>query len=548
MTKFLSFTSIFSIALITFLIGLTHYDSTNSPDFGRYFYSYNNYYIGEKAQTGLEQGNLYFYFIAKFISLNSELILDPFLSEYLNYKIQLVNFIFFNLGLFFIYLYLRELKIEIKIITVCIISIIFFPPLIALRLIYKPEIFLFFLFFISLYTIEKFINTNKEKYLLIFSLTTALMLSVKLVSGLILIIYLFIYLYKKKLTNILFANKKLILIFLVTFVLLSFENYTINGYVFYNHQTPIEYQNKANISFLYNFDIRGLIYQPFQHNFKDSALSIILLETFDDYFNIYWNNDKSIFNVGQVSIFKIQFFTQYLAIFLTSLYYFLVIFFSIKIKKHASELLSPFLGIIFMLLISLFIQFNPNTGDQIKNYYYSSLLVFSLIYIILLMSKSVKFKVLIFIIIIQIFATSIIVGFPKNYSLNMELKIIDQFIATDICNLIDDIVNFPKNKDCINNENICKISMSYNLSPEFKGGKWVYKLYNPNEVLYLSDDNKVIQVFNIEECNKNISDGFKVLNTEYNLRNKIPLFSVLVLLIILFFSINKKSKKIFKMY
>ena len=66
--KIINILFLLSSMFITFLTGLTHYDSTNSPDFARYFYSYNSYFTGVNSQTGLEQGNLYYFLVSKFIS------------------------------------------------------------------------------------------------------------------------------------------------------------------------------------------------------------------------------------------------------------------------------------------------------------------------------------------------------------------------------------------------------------------------------------------------------------------------------------------------
>ena len=227
--KIINILFLLSSMFITFLTGLTHYDSTNSPDFARYFYSYNSYFTGVNSQTGLEQGNLYYFLVSKFISTGSNLILDFYINEYLNYKIQLLNFTLFSLGLLFLYFYLKELGISFQLNMLCLISLNFFLPLFSLRLIYKPEIFLFLLFCISLYLIEKNFKTNETIYLYLLSLSGAIMLSTKLVSATILLFYLFLhFIYKSK--YIFVKNyKKMILLFVIFFSIFSYENYLING-------------------------------------------------------------------------------------------------------------------------------------------------------------------------------------------------------------------------------------------------------------------------------------------------------------------------------
>ena len=92
----------------------------------------------------------------------------------------------------FLYFYLKELGISFQLNMLCLISLNFFLPLFSLRLIYKPEIFLFLLFCISLYLIEKNFKTNETIYLYLLSLSGAIMLSTKLVSATILL-FLFIF-------------------------------------------------------------------------------------------------------------------------------------------------------------------------------------------------------------------------------------------------------------------------------------------------------------------------------------------------------------------
>lgn len=533
-----------SIYLLTFLIGLTHYDSTNSPDFARYFYSYNSYYVGELNQTGLEQGNLYFYLVSWFISIGNHLIINPYLSEYLNYKIQLLNFFIFVIGSVFIYLYLIEINVRSKVRILILLAINFFPPLFALRLIYKPEILLFSLFFIALFLIEKNRKTDKSQFLYLFSICIALMLSIKLVSAGILILFLTILSYKKNRYNFIKIYKKIILIFTLFFLILTYENFLINGNLFFEHKTPVEFEQKAEVSFLYTLDIKNLYFNPYQHNFKNSAIGIILLESFDDYFHIYWNNDKSVFNVGQIKFSNMQFIIQYISILLTFIFYSLITVFSFIFKQYRIQLLSPYLGILSLLIVSFFIQFNPNTGDQIKTYYYSSLLVLAFIYLIIIASKYFKFRILILLLVIQIFTASYIVGFPKEYSLNMETKIIDQLITTNFCNLLEHSIDFPNNNQCIDVDTVCNLGLSYNLSPEFKSGKWYFKLYKPPEsLIMINNNNNLVNVENIEECQYYTSIGYKLFNKSFYLNNQGPLFSIITFVVLVFLSFYKRKIK-----
>ena len=548
--KFLSILILFFSMFITFVTGLTHYDSTNSPDFGRYFFSYSSYFTGVSGQTGLEQGNLYYFLVSKFISSDSNLILDFYIAEYLNYKIQLLNFTLFSIGLLFLYLYLNEIGISFQLNLLCLISINFFLPLFSLRLIYKPEIFLFLLFCISLYLIEKNFNTNETVYLYLLSLCAAIMLSTKLVSAAIILFYLFLHFILKSKYNYLENYKKMIFLFVLFFSIFSYENYLINGVWFFDHNTPNEYNYKAGFNFLFNFDLNKILFTPYQHNVNDSALGIILLETFDDYFHLYWNNDKSLFNVGQLKFGNLQFIVQYVSIGITSVFYCLIIFFSIVNKKNRLYLLSPFIGITTMLLVSLFIQFNPETGDQIKNYYYASLLVFAFIHILITLNKYINLKYLIILIVLQVFFTSYIIGFPKEYSEIMELKLVDQIISTKFCKIYKNfadfpVYDFPIEKDCINERTFCRVSLSYNVSPELRGGEWYIKFDKPLKSINLQKNFETITVNEIFDCINKVNLGYTYTNKKFVIKNSAPIFSLTLFIFLLLSAILKEFLQYF---
>ena len=543
--KFVNILLLLSSMFITFTTGLTHYDSTNSPDFGRYYYSYSSYFTGGSSQTGLEQGNLYFFLVSKFISTGSNLALDFYLNEYLNYKIQFLNFTLFSIGLLFLYFYLKELGVSFQLNIFCLISLNFFLPLFSLRLIYKPEIFLFLLFCISLYLIEKNFNTNETIYLYLLSLCTAMMLSTKLVSAAILLFYLFLHLISKSKYSFVENYKKMIFLFVVFFSIFSYENYLINGVWFFDHNTPSEYSYKADFNFLFNFDINRIFFTPYQHNVNDSALSIILLETFDDYYHLYWNNDKSLFNISQIKFGNLQFLVQYIGVGITFLFYSLIIFFSIFHKKNRLYLLSPFIGIFVMLAVSLFIQFNPDTGDQIKNYYYAALLAFAFVHIILLLNKYINLKYLVIFLVIQIFISSYIVGFPKEYSENMELKLVDQIIPTKLCNTYKNFADFPSyesplEKDCISEQTFCRVSLSYNLSPEFKGGEWYIKFDKPLNSISLQKNDEILIVNDIKDCINKVNLGYTFTNKTFEIKNPAPFVSGAFLIFLLLSSVFKE--------
>ena len=538
--------AVFLSTSITFFLLATHYDSTNSPDFGRYFPAFSNYFTGRLENTNLEQGGLYFYLVSLFLSIGDERIVNGLLSEYINYKIQLLNTLIYTLSLIFMYHFLITKQIKKTTTLLCLISINFFPPVLGLRMIYKPEILLFLLNFIALYLIEMYKKTREKKYSVLITVVLALIISTKLATGLIISIFLYLYFLKVEKTNILYKTVKLGITTSFFFIILSLENFGINGYWFFQHQTPVEYQNTAPFSFFTTLPFSTLVKNPFQHNLNNSAFGIILLETFDDYFNIYWNNDKSLLNVDQVSITqKFQFIVQYFAMFSAVLFYGLAIFFSLKKRGYRIFLLSPFIGIFFMFLVSYFVQFNPETGDQIKNYYFATLLAVSLIFSLVSIENISNVRVLGVLIIVQIIVVSLIIGFPKDYSHTSQLKYEDQLTVMNGCSVYDSLFSIHSSRNCVNSHTFCKLNFSYKLSPEFREGKWRYKTIKPLNILSFKNNNSEVLADSEETCNLLLKNNYKASEV-FDIKRNPPYLSILSIVLLLISIIKFNFSNLFK--
>ena len=147
----------------------------------------------------------------------------------------------------------------------------------------------------------------------------------------------------------------------------------------------------------------------------------MLLETFDDYFTIYWNNDTSLFFQDRINIFH-PYSRQYFSVLLTITFYFLIFYKSLKSTQNRKFVISPFIGLIIMLFVSLFIQFDPNTGDMMKNYYYSFLLLISFIFILIELLQRLKDPLNLLFSILFVFSSLFLIGFPKEQTENFEIK------------------------------------------------------------------------------------------------------------------------------
>ena len=125
-------TLIFSL-YVSFAFGTLYYSSTMGPDYS-YYKGYFDYFFGIKENTNLEQGLIYFYFSSLFLSFKSEYINQINYLEIISHSIQLANFVFYLLGLFGLYVFLRKKNFQTNIIFTVLILLNFFPPLVELRL------------------------------------------------------------------------------------------------------------------------------------------------------------------------------------------------------------------------------------------------------------------------------------------------------------------------------------------------------------------------------------------------------------------------------
>ena len=56
------------------------------------------------------------------------------------------------------------------------------------------------------------------------------------------------------------------------------------------------YDFKAPLSILYDIDMYQLVASPIKYKHSNSFISITLLDTFGDYFDIFWDNDSSLYS------------------------------------------------------------------------------------------------------------------------------------------------------------------------------------------------------------------------------------------------------------
>ena len=467
------------------------FDSTQSADFGKYF-SYFEYFASVVPETGREQGTFYYYLHSLHLYSYSEYFTVNNFFYFLNKSVQLVNFYFYCFGLIGFYLLLKELKMNKSAILWTFVCVNFFPILIAMRITFKPEILIFSLLPWVLFCIEKYKVQNKILYLFMAIPFLALLLSTKGSALGMVGLYLLITYYK-----ILFTVnfKKLVLILLLSTTVLGsliIQDSAINKSSILEVVHEEKYNNIASPNIIYNFDFVKIVKSPIKNNHADSFISLTLLDTFGDYFDIYWNNDSSLMfrdrneivtlnisnqlqppkiNVSDLNILitaqkNTDLYTRAsLGLIFSVIFYFMLTRSVILKNKFSRFLFAPAVGMMLLLVQSVIgypvKNWDPLVGDSIKPFYYGFFL--SLSFIFLVIHYINKNRYVVFLIPIFILSTLFIIGFPKNISQSFETQLYEVNTYSSQCSinnyLFDDLKYF--------NTDFCENNLNIGLRPEY---------------------------------------------------------------------------------
>ncbi len=466
------------------------YDIVQSPDFEKY-YNYFIYYSGDTNKTYLEQGHFYYYlnYIFSLIIYNIKTSLT--LNEIFNLSIHLTNSLIFLFGCKGLVKYISLDKNSLKNIYIVLTVICILPSSIVLRSTFKPEILAFaslgwLAYFIRAYSSKKQLS-DAMKFGILFSIVITSKISIGLIIGFILILE--ILLNHQKI-----LSKKLLLPLMFIFIFtsaLSIENYLNNGLFITQTKHDEKYDNTASFEFFKNFDSSNFVNNPNKYFYYDSFFGIIMFDTFNDFFSLYWNSeytelnnsrkefirvikkDNPIFPVGVVfdkanfiftisgdaderwkdekSIDELRMRSSF---YLSIIFYLLVLFFSIFNKNKRIYIISPLIGIVFLVFSSIGIfgtnNFDPLTGDSFKSFYIGFLIIFSfsLIFYELLSKNYFKKSILFITPILFLFY----LGFPMDYDNQDEINIIykNSLLSTCIINgpIVNGLLNIEKNLNC----------------------------------------------------------------------------------------------------
>ncbi len=466
-------------------------DIVQSPDFEKY-YNYFEFYSGSINKTNLEQGNIYFFLSYFFAFIINQLELSLSLNEILNISIYFVNSIIFLFGCIGLIKYISIYKYSARNIYIVFSIICFMPSSVVLRASFKPEIFAFACIGWMLYFTNLFIN-NKNTYdslrlALLSSILLTLKISIALIIGFIIFLELLINHKKIKLKDFIKPT-----IFVIIFSsILTFENYQNNGLYIFEIEHEEKYNNVATLEFFTNFEAKDFMDNPNKYFFFDSFMGIVIFDTFNDFFGLYWNSEYTELNNSRKKFFLVQkdlynaispieitfdkenFIFKFSgdvdsrwgdpkyidelrmrsSFYFSVTFYLLLIIFSILKKELRLFLLAPFLGLFFLILSSLGFfgvnNFDPTIGDSFKTFYIAYLIIFSFSVLFLEILSFDKYKKILIISTPLLFLFYL--GFPMDYSEQQEIDIIYKNSLLPTCSingpLINDLLNVEKELTC----------------------------------------------------------------------------------------------------
>ena len=87
----------------------------------------------------------------------------------------------------------------------------------------------------------------------------------------------------------------LLLALIIPLVLISHQDYKVNNSNILEVNHSENYRNNASYKIIYNLDFPKLFKSPIKYDHSNSFIALTLLDTFGDYFGVYWNNDSSMF-------------------------------------------------------------------------------------------------------------------------------------------------------------------------------------------------------------------------------------------------------------
>jgi len=507
LTILLSSIFLFFIYLVKEL-NFLFYNSLDSPDFDTYSV-YFEYLFNNINSTGREQGLFYYYLHTWYYYFFANGSVDSNLYTLLHKSIQEFNFILFIIGLLGIYRILIIFKFSKLSILLTLMMLNLLPVSVALRIVFKPEIITFALLPWIVLCIEKYKHTKKVTYIyLAIPLITASVSSKGSIAAMLLVSIFLIYF--KEIITLGLKNTLISLAILFSFLLPVFnEDSKSNGLTIVQLEsgssTSSNYDFKAPKSFIYKLNSYQLVSSPIKNKHADSFIGITLLDTFGDYYDLFWDNDSSLYFQNRVEILKFEqsenivapklnfqersitfylqnitdtYYRKVIGLILSMYFYFLFFMGLFKDSKYRKfyffTLISVSLLLIHVITGFPINNFNPEMGDTLKPLYYSPFLLFTSIFVFAnYFEKNNKNKIMFIFFIPLIF---VVFGFPKSIDYEFERDLAQINNYSFFCEFNKELTfqKLTKESTCVEGPIVRQLEyefmniQSYNNRPRFK--------------------------------------------------------------------------------
>lgn len=514
------------------------YNSYVSPDFEKYII-YIDYFTNKGNNPDLDQGVLYFYIVSLFLNA-SKSIMNPINQEIIySLAVQNTNLFLYIIGIFGLFKLLKLYKYKDNDILILFSVLNFLPILFSIRVTMKPEILAFSLMSWIIYFLKLY--KDKKKFLYVyftFPMLSILFTSKGSILGLTVILLIF-FIGKDILEIFKIHFSKgvtILLVFIIFLIPIYIENNQITKSGVLSYEPPLEYKNTAPISIIYSFDLIEFLNKPVRNSQSESFLGLTLLDTFGDYFQLYWEYEYSLTNTSRKDFLKsgefridfnykevylpvserllnLEYYRIYISVLLTLLFYLFLIK-SIISKKYDTErkifFLLPFAGmalLIFQVTTGIPSQnWNPSKGDTLKPFYYSYLFVISFSFLFIENIKKIEKNIKLFLLIPLFFIYIFLIGFPKANNSAFDNQLIYRNQHTVSC----EINNFILKMNLFETENIeCK--EKYRLFCD--------KSLFTNEELEMLSKQGVKKIASIETCKELFENNYQFEQTAISLVN-----------------------------
>ncbi len=504
----------FSSLIFTFSIGEIFYNSIDGTDFYRYF-RYIEYFNGSIETTSREQGLFYFWFISLFIDFYDQFYIADKWEFIYSSAIQMGNFILYLIGLLGLFVFLKTKKINTTKIFISLSFLNFFPPVFGARLIMKPEMLAFAIFPWILIGLDKYF-LNKNIFYLLSVVPLLAIIATSKGTVIILVASSLLFIYFNKIRKLKFFD---IGIALTIFILMSYflyqENLNVNSVSMLFHPELESYQYKASFSFIYTLSISDLFLKPFRNVHAGSLFGITSIDLFGDYFNRYWDHERSLFISNRSEVVSFLDYPRRNLSVIFSIIFFISTFIKEKSFKYSLYTKVYLVGIAILLLTSLGVfglHFNPNKGDTVKTHYYFFLLAFSFVFIVIKFLNKTKQKTHVIFLIFIFLAFSFIVGFPKNYETDFNESLSEKLPTTLSCRFVSPYFENIRDLDitCLTKQiATCGSFNQYNKPIEHEDGYLIFQADDFFQNINLQDaDGNTVTVTGYAECLHYLEGGY----------------------------------------